>query len=98
VHIGSPGPTSRFPNAYTNFTMSNNVIRGSLRSGLMIDKTRIKGTLTDTTIDGPANQGTLIVGGVTGTGTFTRTVSRNLRPGQVAFQNDSPTTFTATIN
>ncbi|MFF1815890.1 glycosyl hydrolase family 28-related protein [Kribbella sp. NPDC058245] len=98
VHIGSPGPTSRFPNAYTNFTMSNNVIRGSLRSGLMIDKTRIKGTLTDTTIDGPANQGTLIVGGVTGTGTFTRTVTRNLRPGQVAFQNDSPTTFTATIN
>ncbi|MGW6279107.1 glycosyl hydrolase family 28-related protein [Kribbella sp. NPDC055071] len=98
VHIGSPSPTSRFPNAYTNFTMSNNLVRGSLRSGVMIDKTFIKGSMTDTTIDGPANQGTLIVGGVTGTGTFTRTTVRNLRPGQVAFENQSPTTFTTTIN
>jgi hypothetical protein len=78
--------------------MSNNIVRGSLRSGVMIDRTFIKGSMTDTTIDGPANQGTLIVGGVTGTGTFTRTTVRNLRPGQVAFQNDSPNTFKTTIN
>jgi hypothetical protein len=98
VHIGSPGPTSRFPTAYTNFTMTNNIVRGSLRSGVMIDKTFVKGSMTDTTIDGPANQATLISPGVTGTGTFTRTTVRNLRPGQLAFQNNSPTTFTTTIN
>lgn len=94
VRIGSPGPASLFPNAYTNVTMSGNVLRGSLRAGLFIDRAFIKASLTDTTIDGPATQGILINSGVTGSGTFTRTTTKNLRPGQVALQNNSPTTFT----
>jgi hypothetical protein len=94
VRIGSPAPTSLFPNAYTNVTMSGNTLRGSLRAGLFIDRTFVKASFTDTTIDGPANQGILINTGVTGTGTFTRTTTTNLRPGQAAFQNNSPTTFT----
>ncbi|MGW6198560.1 glycosyl hydrolase family 28-related protein [Kribbella sp. NPDC055110] len=94
VRIGSPAPTSLFPNAYTNVTMSGNTLRGSLRAGLFIDRTFVKASLTGTTIDGPANQGILVNSGVTGTGTFTGTTTTNLRPGQIAFQNNSPTTFT----
>jgi hypothetical protein len=96
VHIGSPGSTSLFPNAYTNVTMSNNVLRGSLRAGLHIDRTRIRVTLTNNTIDRPAKQGIWIPTGVTGTGTFTGNTVQNLFPGQVATQNDSPATFKIT--
>jgi hypothetical protein len=96
VHIGSPGSTSLFPNAYTNVTMSNNVLRGSLRAGLHIDRTRIKVTLTNNTIDRPAKQGIWIPTGVTGTGSFTGNKVQNLFPGQVATQNDSPATFKIT--
>jgi hypothetical protein len=96
VHIGSPGSTSLFPNAYTNVTMSNNVLRGSLRAGLHIDRTRINVTLTNNTIDRPARQGIWIPTGVTGTGTFTGNTVQNLFPGQVATQNDSPATFKIT--
>lgn len=98
VHIGSPSPTSLFPTAYTNVTMTGNLVKGSLRSGVLVDRQFVNATLIGTTIDGPANQGILINSGVTGTGTFTRTTVRNLRPGQVAFQNDSPTTFKTTTN
>ncbi|HEY0451786.1 MAG TPA: right-handed parallel beta-helix repeat-containing protein [Actinophytocola sp.] len=96
VHIGSPGSTSLFPNAYTNVTMTNNILRGSLRAGLHIDRTRIRVTLTNNTIDHPAKQGIWIPTGVTGTGTFTGNTVQNLLPGQIATQNDSPTTFTIT--
>jgi hypothetical protein len=96
VHIGSPGSTSLFPNAYTNVTMSNNTVRGSLRAGLHIDRTRIQVTLTNNTIDRPARQGIWIPSGVTGTGSFTGNKIQNLLPGQVATQNDSPATFKIT--
>lgn len=96
VHIGSPGPTSLFPTAYTNVTMSNNIIRGSLSTGLMVDKTRANVTLTNNTIDHPATQGILIAAGVTGTGKFTANTVQNLLPGQVAQRNDSPNTFKIT--
>jgi hypothetical protein len=96
VHIGSPGSTSLFPNAYTTVTMSNNTVRGSLRAGLHIDRTRIRVTLTNNTIDRPAKQGIWIPSGVTGTGSFTGNQIQNLLPGQVATQNDSPATFKIT--
>jgi hypothetical protein len=96
VHIGSPGSASLFPNAYTNVTMSNNIVRGSLRSGLHIDRTRINVTLTNNTIDRPARQGIWIPSGVTGTGSFTGNKIQNLLPGQVATQNDSAATFKIT--
>ncbi|MFE7571681.1 right-handed parallel beta-helix repeat-containing protein [Streptomyces sp. NPDC057539] len=96
VRIGSPSSTSLFPNAYTNVTMSDNIMRGSLRAGLYIDRTRVNATLTNNTIDRPAKQGIWIPTGVTGTGSFTGNTIQNLFPGQVATQNDSPATFKIT--
>ena len=97
VHIGSPSSTSLYPTAYTNVTLANNLIRGSLRAGLVVDRTYDNVTLKNNTIDHPAQQGILIISGVTGTGTFTGTTVKNLLPGQVAIQNDSPATFKTTI-
>ncbi|RYJ29910.1 secreted glycosyl hydrolase [Streptomyces sp. L-9-10] len=96
VHIGSTGSTSQFPNAFTNVTMSDNIMRGSLTAGLSIDRTRVNVTLTNNTIDRPAKQGIWINSGVTGTGKFTGNKIQNLLPGQVAQRNDSPNTFTIT--
>ncbi|MCL7378050.1 right-handed parallel beta-helix repeat-containing protein [Streptomyces sp. 35G-GA-8] len=96
VRIGSPSSTSLFPNAFTNVTMSDNIMRGSLRAGLYIDRTRVNATLRNNTIDRPAKQGIWIPTGVTGTGTFTGNTIQNLFPGQVATQNDSPATFKIT--
>ncbi|MFJ9210383.1 right-handed parallel beta-helix repeat-containing protein [Streptomyces sp. NPDC102264] len=96
VHIGSTGSTSQFPNAFTNVTMSDNIMRGSLTAGLSIDRTRVNVTLTNNTIDRPAKQGIWINSGVTGTGKFTGNKIQNLLPGQVAQRNDSPNTFKIT--
>ncbi|MEV6421221.1 right-handed parallel beta-helix repeat-containing protein [Streptomyces sp. NPDC051662] len=96
VRIGSPSSTSLFPDAYTNVTMSDNIMRGSLRAGLHIDRTRVNATLRNNTIDRPAKQGIWIPTGVTGTGSFTGNTIQNLFPGQVATQNDSPATFKIT--
>jgi hypothetical protein len=93
VRISSPTSTSRYATSYSTVTMSNNILRGSLRAGLFIDKTRDKVTLTNNTIDRPAKQGIWIPSGVTGTGTFTGNTVTNLFPGQVATQNDSSSTF-----
>ncbi|MFE2044414.1 glycosyl hydrolase family 28-related protein [Streptomyces sp. NPDC059477] len=94
VRISSPSATSKFPNAYTNVTLTDNVLRGALRSGLYIDRKNVNVTLTSNTIDAPAAHGIWVTTGVTGTGTFTGTTITNLRPGQSATKNDSPTTFT----
>jgi hypothetical protein len=96
VRISSPSSTSRYPTAYSNVTMSDNVLRGALRAGLYIDRTRVNVTLTNNTIDHPAKQGIWIPTGVTGTGSFTGNTVQNLLPGQVATQNDSATTFKIT--
>ncbi|MFJ9029498.1 right-handed parallel beta-helix repeat-containing protein [Streptomyces sp. NPDC102274] len=96
VRIGSPSSTSLFPTAYSNVTMSDNVMRGSLRAGLHIDRTRVNVKLTNNTIDRPAKQGIWIPTGVTGTGSFTGNTVQNLFPGQVATQNDSSATFKIT--
>ncbi|MFB7495460.1 right-handed parallel beta-helix repeat-containing protein [Streptomyces sp. NPDC056161] len=96
VRISSPTSTSKFPTAYSNVTLSDNTLRGALRAGLYIDRTRVNVTLTGNTIDGPADQGIWITSGVTGTGTFTNNVIQNLRTGQAATQNDSSATFTVT--
>src|SRR5882757_9832377 len=96
VRISSPTSTSLFPTAYSNVTMSGNVLRGSLRAGLYIDKTRVNVTLTNNTIDHPAKQGIWIAAGVTGTGKFSGNTVTNLLAGQVATQNDSSATFTIT--
>jgi hypothetical protein len=96
VRIHSTSSTSLFPTAYTNVTMSNNVLRGALRAGLYIDRTRVNLTLTNNTIDRPAKQGIWVPTGVSGTGSFTGNTVQNLLPGQVATQNDSPATFKIT--
>ncbi|MFB6977254.1 glycosyl hydrolase family 28-related protein [Streptomyces scopuliridis] len=96
VRISSPATTSQYPDAYTNVTLTDNVLRGALRAGLYIDRTRVTVTLRNNTIDGPATGGIWITSGVTGTGSFTGNQVRNLRPGQVATQNDSASTFKIT--
>jgi hypothetical protein len=96
VRISSPSSTSLYPTAYSNVTMSNNVLRGALRAGLYIDRTRVNVTLTSNTIDHPAKQGIWITTGVTGTGSFTGNTVQNLLSGQVATQNDSSATFKIT--
>ncbi|MEV6423642.1 glycosyl hydrolase family 28-related protein [Streptomyces sp. NPDC051662] len=96
VRISSPTSTSLYPDAYTNVTLTDNVLRGALRAGLYIDRTRVTATLKNNTIDGPATQGIRITSGVTGTGSFTGNQVRNLHPGQVATQNDSADTFKIT--
>ncbi|MGQ4515618.1 right-handed parallel beta-helix repeat-containing protein [Streptomyces sp. DW26H14] len=96
VRISSPSTTSQFPTAYSNVTMSDNILTGALRAGLFIDRAYVNVTLTDNTIDRPAGQGLWVNSGVTGTGKFTGNTVRNLFPGQVAQQNDSPSTFKIT--
>lgn len=96
VRITSPGSASLFPTAYTTVTMSDNILRGSLRAGLYVDRTRVNLTLTGNTIDRPATQGIWVNSGVTGTGRLTGNTIQNLFPGQVATRNDSPSTFTIT--
>jgi hypothetical protein len=96
VRISSPSSTSLYPTAYSNVTMSNNVLRGALRAGLYIDRTRVNATLTNNTIDRPTKQGIWIPTGVTGTGSFTGNTVQNLLPGQVATQNDASATFKIT--
>jgi hypothetical protein len=96
VRISSPSSASLYPDAYTNVTMTDNVLRGALRAGLYIDRTRVNATLRNNIIDGPAKQGIWITTGVTGTGSFTGNTVQNLHPGQVATQNDSPATFKIT--
>jgi hypothetical protein len=96
VRISSPSSTSLFSTAYTTVTMTNNILRGALRAGLYIDKTRDNVTLTGNTIDRPAKQGIWVSSGVTGTGTFTSNTVTNLYSGQVATQNDSSATFKIT--
>ncbi|MFK0156024.1 glycosyl hydrolase family 28-related protein [Streptomyces sp. NPDC090493] len=96
VRISSPAATSLYPDACTNVTLSGNTMRGAFRAGLYIDRKNVDVTLTGNTIDGPAGQGIWITSGVTGTGTFSGNTIQNLRPGQAATQNDSPSTFTVT--
>ncbi|MER8071193.1 glycosyl hydrolase family 28-related protein [Streptomyces sp. NPDC094034] len=96
VRISSPTGTSLYPDAYTNVTLTDNVLRGALRAGLYIDLTRVNATLKNNIIDGPATQGIWITSGVTGTGSFTGNTVRNLRPGQDATRNDSVSTFKIT--
>jgi hypothetical protein len=97
IHVGSPGPSSFFPNAYTNATISNNVIQDSRRAGLKIGRTFETLTVSSNVIDHPALQGIWIDSGVTGTGSFDSNTVSNLNTGQVAFRNDSPSTFTVTL-
>ncbi len=96
VQIGSPSPTSNFPDAFTNVVMTDNVMRGALRAGLLITKKNVNVTLRNNTIDGPAQQGIWVTSGVTGTGTFSGNEVQNLLPGQTELQNDSSGTFKIT--
>jgi hypothetical protein len=97
IHVGSPGPSSFFPNAYTNATISYNVIQDSRRAGLNIGRTFETLTVSGNVIDHPALQGIRIAPGVTGTGSFDSNIVSNLNAGQPAFQSDSSGTFTVTL-
>lgn len=96
VKISSPSPTSNFPDATTNVTFNGNVLIGSLHAGLYIDRAHVNATVTHNIIEGPAEQGILINSQVYGTGVLSANVVKGLLPGQAAFQNNSPDTFTIT--
>lgn len=85
-----------FSSSYTNATLIRNTIRDSRRSGLIVGPILVNLTTSCNTIDHPAAKGIWIQSGVTGTGLFDSDIVTNLNPGQVAFQNDSPNTFTST--
>ena len=97
MHVGSPSSTSYFSNAYTSAIISNNIIRLALRDGLRIDTVHETLTVSGNTIDHPAQIGVHIQSGVTGTGFFEHNLVTNLNVGRPAFQNDSSSTFTATL-
>lgn len=96
MHVGSPGGTSTFPNAYTRATITNNVIQLALRDGLKIGVTSETLTVSHNVIDHPAQGGVHIQTGVTGTGIFDYNLVTNLNTGQLQYQNESPTTFLTT--
>jgi len=89
VRIFSPSSDSLFADAFTNVTMTGNILRGSFTTGLFIDRGKVNATLTDNTIDGPAKEGVRVYSGATGSGTFNGTVVKNLRPGFAQFQSGS---------
>ncbi|WP_431950372.1 ricin-type beta-trefoil lectin domain protein [Actinacidiphila sp. bgisy167] len=89
ARIFSPGSSSLFPNAYTNVTMTNNVLRGALRGAVLIDRTHVNVTFQGNTIDNPGEHGIRVNSGVIGTGTFSDNVAQNLRSGAYAFVNGS---------
>lgn len=93
VHIGSTPSTSFYPNAYTNVTLTDNVMRGSLRSEVYIDGAHVNATLSGNTIDAPVGSGIWIAKGVTGTETITGNTINDLGYGQIAIRNDSPGTL-----
>jgi Pectate lyase superfamily protein len=97
MHVGSPGSTSLFADAYTNAAISNNFIQDSRRAGLKIGTTFETLTISSNVIDHPALPGISIASGVTGTGSFDSNTVCNLNAGQVAFQNGSDSTFTAIL-
>jgi len=98
VHIGSPSATSHFPTAYTNAMLEDNVISGALRSGLFIDKMYERVTIKNNRIENPADGGIQIASGVTGTGSFVGNTVRGLSSDQEPYQNNSESTFVATLN
>jgi hypothetical protein len=88
--------TGTFASSYTNATLTRNTIRDSRRAGLNIGPALVNVTTSCNFIDHPAVQGIWIRSGVTGTGLFDSDIVTNVNTGQAAFQNDSPSTFTAT--
>lgn len=75
-------------------TIQNNRIIDS--PGIGIDVQRCTATFTGNIIDSPALQGFLVKSGSIGSGTFTGNIVSNLRSGQVAFSNLSPSGFVVT--
>jgi autotransporter-associated beta strand protein len=96
MHVGSPGGTSTFPNAYTRATVTNNFIQLALRDGLKIGTTSETLTVSHNVVDHPAEGGVHIQAGVTGTGIFEYNLVTNLNAGKLQYQNESPTTFLTT--
>ena len=84
VQIGRRHPP-RCSRVAFHVTMTDNVMRGALRSGLYVDLYPQQRQPADNTIDGPAAQGIRIRSGVSGSGTFTPNTVQNLRAGQVAY-------------
>jgi hypothetical protein len=97
MHIGSPSSTAIFSNAYTRATITNNIVRESLRAGLKIGARFETLAVSHNVIDHPAQQGIWIAPGVSGTGMFEYNNVTNLNAGKVAFQDDSFATFPATL-
>ena len=76
-------------------TIENNLIEDS--GALGIDVQHCTATFTSNTINNPGTYGFLIKSGSIGSGIFTTNTVSNLRTGQLAYQNNAPSTFATTL-
>ncbi len=97
IDVGAPGSGSLFSNAVTRATITNNIIRLSLRDGLSIGQLNEAMTVVNNQIIQPAWQGIWIESGVTGSGLFEYNFVTNLNSGQIPLQNDASATFSTTV-
>src|SRR5258708_1859466 len=93
VDIGA-SPTSP---SIANVTFGTNTINGCYFNGINIETLSGTNTLSNNLVNYPAQKGIYIQTGESGTASLTSNTVSNLNTGQVAYQNDSPSTFTATL-
>lgn len=76
-------------------TIENNFIEDS--GALGIDVQTCTATFTSNTVNNPGTYGFLIKSGSIGSGIFTTNTVTNLKNGQLAYQNNAPSTFATTL-
>jgi hypothetical protein len=76
-------------------TIENNFIEDS--GALGIDVQTCTATFTSNTVNNPGTYGFLIKSGSIGSGIFTTNTVTNLKNGQLAYQNNAPSTFSTTL-
>src|SRR5258708_7097809 len=81
----------------TNVTFGTNTINGCYFNWINIETLSGTNTLSNNLVNYPAQKGIYIQTGESGTASLTSNTVSNLNTGQVAYQNDSPSTFPATL-
>ena len=97
IDVGAPGSGSLFSNAVTRATITNNIVRLSLRDGISIGQLNESMTVLNNEIDHPAWEGIWIESGDIGTGLFEYNLATNMNSGQKALEDDASATFTAMV-
>ncbi|MDB5119128.1 MAG: uncharacterized protein JWN56_346 [Sphingobacteriales bacterium] len=79
-----------------NATVNSNTINDSHNAGIELQN--CTANFTDNTVNHPETTGFRVKSGVSGSAVITTNTVNNLNSGQLAYQNNSPFTFTATLN